>query len=72
VNSGFRLMAWGTMPLGAGAGGLLADALGIETVFVLMGVLTLFVLVGLLVLTDTNIDAAERGTDDSAGCPAES
>ncbi|MHA7286974.1 MFS transporter [Arthrobacter sp. MDT3-44] len=72
VNSGFRLMAWGTMPLGAGTGGLLADVLGIEAVFVLMGVLTMFLLVGLLVLTDTTIDAAERGTDGSTGSPTES
>lgn len=33
VNAGYRLLAWGTMPLGAGLGGLLGDAVGVRGVF---------------------------------------
>ena len=36
VNSAYRLVAWGTMPLGAIAGGLLAEFLGLRAVFVIM------------------------------------
>lgn len=36
VNSTFRLVGWGTMPLGALLGGLLGEALGVRTVFIAM------------------------------------
>lgn len=60
VNSAFRLLAWGTLPLGAAAGGVLANALGLEAVFTIMGALTLLLAAGLAVLTDANIDASEQ------------
>ena len=37
VNSAYRLLAWGTMPLGAAAGGLLAQWLGLQAMFGIMG-----------------------------------
>lgn len=61
VNSGHRLVAWGTGPLGAAAGGLLARPVGFRAVFVIMAVFTLALLAGMTMVTDDRIDAAERG-----------
>jgi len=44
VNSAYRLLAWGIMPVGAAAGGLLADWLGLRTVFLIMGMAVLVLL----------------------------
>lgn len=60
VNSCYRLVAWGTMPLGAAAGGLLAQALGLRAVFALMAAVTLALCLGMLIVTDARMDAAER------------
>ncbi|WP_373870608.1 MFS transporter [Micromonospora sediminimaris] len=60
VNSGYRMLAWGSMPAGALVGGLLAEVFGLRAVFAIMGVLTLTLLLGMFVVTDANIDAAER------------
>ncbi|GAA1038253.1 MFS transporter [Virgisporangium ochraceum] len=60
VNSGYRLVAWGSMPLGAAAGGLLAHAFGLRPVFAVMAVVTLALLAGMLIVTDSRMDAAER------------
>ena len=62
VNSAYRLLAWGTMPLGAAAGGHLAQWLGLQAMFGIMGVLTLALLGMMPILTDKAITAAE---DDS-------
>lgn len=59
INSAYRLMAWGTMPLGAAAGGLLAQWLGLQAMFGIMGALTLALLVVMPILTDKAITAAE-------------
>jgi MFS family permease len=65
VNSGYRLVAWGTMPLGAAAGGLLAQFLGLRAVFVIMTLLTLALVAGMTMVTDEGMDAAERDAEDS-------
>ena len=59
VNSAYRLLAWGTMPLGAAAGGLLAQWLGLQVMFGIMGVLTLALLAMMPILTDKAIAAAD-------------
>lgn len=59
VNSAYRLLAWGTMPLGAAAGGLLAQWVGLQVMFGIMGVLTLALLTMMPVLTDKAIAAAD-------------
>lgn len=59
VNSAYRLLAWGTMPLGAAAGGLLAQWLGLQAMFGIMGVLTLALLGLMPILTDKAITAAD-------------
>jgi MFS family permease len=68
VNSGYRLVAYGTRPLGAAAGGVLAQLLGLRAVFVIMALLTLALVAGMPKVTDEVMDAAERdaghaGTD---------
>ena len=60
VNSAYRLLAWGTMPLGAAAGGVLAQLLGLRAVFAIMAVITLLMLVVVRRLTDSAIDDAEQ------------
>jgi MFS family permease len=65
VNSGYRLVAWGAMPLGAAAGGLLAQVLGLRAVFVVMALLTLALVAGMTKVTDAAMDAAERDADHS-------
>jgi MFS family permease len=60
LNSAYRLVAWGTMPIGAALGGVLAELLGLTAVFAIMGILVLMQLFLLRALTDAAIDAAER------------
>lgn len=64
VNSGFRLVAWGTRPLGAAVGGVLAQILGLRAVFGMMAMIMLALLSGMLVVTDERMDAAEREAVD--------
>ena len=59
VNSTYRLLAWGTMPLGAALGGLLGEWLGVRAVFAVMGVVSATIIVPALRLTDEALDAAE-------------
>ncbi len=63
VNSGYRLVTWGAKPLGALAGGALAQFLGLRAVFLVMGLLALSVLAGLTQVTDDALTAAEREAD---------
>jgi MFS family permease len=60
VNSGYRLVGWGTRPLGAAAGGVLAELIGLPGVFLVMGMLTLSLLIALIGVTDAAIDEAPR------------
>ncbi|HWF82646.1 MAG TPA: MFS transporter, partial [Streptosporangiaceae bacterium] len=70
VNSCYRLVAWGTLPVGAAAGGLLAQALGLRAVFALMAALTLALCLGMLIVTDSRMDRAERDADEAAAAVA--
>jgi len=63
VNSGFRLVAWGTRPLGAAVGGVLAELLGLRAVFGIMALIMLALPAGMLIVTDARMDAAERDAD---------
>ena len=63
VNSGYRLFGWGTRPLGAAAGGLLGQLLGLRPVFLIMGTLMLSLLLGMRIVTDQAMDAAGRDDD---------
>jgi MFS family permease len=60
VNAGFRLLAWGTMPLGALLGGLVGEVAGLRAVFAVAGATGLLLL--LVRITDADLDAAEAAT----------
>ena len=60
VNSAYRLLGWGSMPIGAALGGLVAETLSVRAVFLLSGGLSLLLLVPLrLIVTDRAIEEAE-------------
>jgi len=63
VNAGHRLVAYGTKPLGAAAGGLLAQFLGLRAVFALMALVVLALLTGMRVVTESAITAAQESAD---------
>jgi MFS family permease len=60
INSSYRLVAWGTRPLGAAAGGLLGELLGLRAVFTIAAALILATLIGMTQVTDTAIGTAEH------------
>jgi MFS family permease len=60
INSSYRLVAWGTRPLGAAAGGLLGQLLGLRAVFAIAAALILITLIGMPQLSDTAISAADH------------
>jgi MFS family permease len=59
VNACYRLVGWGTMPLGALLGGLVAEALGLRAVFALAAGAVLATLMGFRFVTETVIRGAE-------------
>jgi MFS family permease len=60
INSSYRLVAWGTRPLGAAAGGLIGELLGLRAVFAMAAALILATLLGMTQVTDSAIRAAEH------------
>lgn len=64
LNSCYRLVAWGTMPLGAAVGGALGELFGLRSVFVVMAAVSAATLLGMLVVDDRTMDAAERAADE--------
>ncbi|MFF1574626.1 MFS transporter [Leifsonia sp. NPDC058292] len=71
VNSAYRLVAWGTMPLGAAAGGILAQVLGLQPVFAIMGAVTLTLLIGMFWVTDKRMAEAERSAEPASGAASQ-
>ena len=67
VNSAFRLLAWGTMPLGALTGGVLASLLGLRPMYLLLGVAMSLLLLPLLRVSDARMDRAEARLQDPTG-----
>lgn len=75
LNASYRLLAWGSQPVGALLGGLIGEALGLPAVFLIAGVGSLVVALPMaLTITDARIAEAElegaaqaaaiAGTDD--------
>jgi MFS family permease len=60
INSSYRLVAWGTRPLGAAVGGLLGELLGLRAVFGIAAAVILATLIGMTQITDTAIATAEH------------
>jgi MFS family permease len=61
LNSAYRLLAWGSQPIGALLGGLIGAWLGLPAVFLLAGVLGLSLLATRLVITEDSLRRAEEG-----------
>jgi MFS family permease len=74
VNSVYRLVAFGTMPLGAVLAGLMAEALGLRSVFAGSAILTLALLVPLSRLDDAALaesdPASDEGVADTVPAPS--
>lgn len=72
VNAGYRLLGWGTMPIGAALGGIVGEVIGLRPVFVLAGIGVLALLVPLLaVITDDALRSAEGDDLGPGGAVAE-
>ena len=64
VNSAYRLLGWGSMPVGAALGGATAELIGVRPMFVLCGLITLVLIIPLrAVVTDKAITDAESGAE---------
>ena len=59
MNASYRLVGWGTMPLGAILGGFLAEALGLRATFAIAAAVTLLLLPAFRLVTEEAIDRAE-------------
>ena len=59
MNSAYRLLGWGTMPIGAALGGGIAEWAGLRATFVVAALLHLPLLLGFRVVTEQGITAAE-------------
>ncbi|MBO9568582.1 MAG: MFS transporter [Cellulomonas iranensis] len=64
VNSAYRLLAWGTMPLGAALGGLIGETWGLRWVFVVGGVVAAGLVVLLPRVGEGALVAAERAAQE--------
>jgi hypothetical protein len=60
VNASYRLLAWGSQPLGALLGGFGAELLGLQPVFLMCGIATALLVVARRIVTDEAIAAAEH------------
>ena len=65
VIASFRVVSFGTLPLGALLGGVIGEAAGLPVVFVAAAVFVIAVLPARLLITDARMDAAERAFDGS-------
>jgi MFS family permease len=66
VNASYRLLAWGSQPLGALLGGIVGELLGLRAVFLLAGAGTLVLVLGSRIVTDRAIAAAEASSETSS------
>ena len=59
VNSAYRVLAWGGIPVGAALGGVLAHLVGLRGAFAVAGLAALVLVAGTRGLTDEQLTAAE-------------
>lgn len=69
VNAVYRFIGWGSIPIGAFLGGLVADAIGLRAPFLLEGGLMLLALVPAARVVTT--DAIERARADARGADSD-
>lgn len=62
LNSVYRLLAWGTMPIGAGIGGVVAETYGLRAVYASMGILAATLFIPSLTITDAKLAEAEMAS----------
>jgi predicted MFS family arabinose efflux permease len=60
VNSAYRLVAWGTMPIGALLGGVVAATFGLPTLFVVAALIAASPLLFIRLLSNRAMKAAEN------------
>lgn len=63
MNSAYRLIAWGTRPLGAALGGLLGASIGLQATFLVMGVVVAVNLIPSRWLTEEALFADEQSAE---------
>jgi MFS family permease len=63
VNSGYRLLAWGTMPIGALLGGVIAQVLNLRAVFAVATAGTVVLLLCFRIVTEDAIREAEEAVE---------
>jgi predicted MFS family arabinose efflux permease len=59
MNSTYRLLGWGTMPIGAALGGAIAQWVGLRATFAAAALVHVPLLLGFLVVTERRILDAE-------------
>jgi MFS family permease len=68
LNASYRLLAWGSQPIGALLGGLIGEFVGLQAVFLAAGAGSLLLLLGNRVLTeDALVEAERQGAAEAAG-----
>jgi MFS family permease len=65
LNASYRLLAWGSQPLGALLGGAIGQVFGLRAVFLLSALVIGFLLLAFRIVTDRAIAAAE--TEEESG-----
>jgi MFS family permease len=60
INASYRLLAWGSMPIGAFIAGALGEWVGVRTTFVILAAIYALLLLARFVVSDADIDAAEQ------------
>jgi len=64
MNSAYRLLGWGTMPIGAALGGVVAELVGLRATFLVAAVLHVPLLLGFVVVTEMRIVEAEASAGE--------
>jgi MFS family permease len=67
MNSCYRLLAWGMIPIGSLAGGLLAEAFGLPVTFAVAAAVNAVTALGLFVVRERAIEAAEAAVAHTRG-----
>jgi MFS family permease len=70
LNASYRLLAWGSQPIGALLGGLIGQFIGIQAVFIVAGAMTALLLFARAIVTDEAIIEAEAAGDAEAAALA--
>jgi MFS family permease len=59
LNSAYRLFAWGTQPIGALLGGVIAELIGLRALFLIAAVVSVSLIVARTVITEQSLQDAE-------------